>query len=161
MKTSIIVMSILSILCLLVATFFGAWIHANGNIVVDGTNLLEVHIVQGIGTVIINLITFGLIIFTMGGKKKIITIIASLLCISGLALSCFAGWFLNQYDGLIGAFARKVNAHSNQAISTAILTIIFLVLMIMLEMRRNKKQEDRMKCLLIEDKGTISSNSNP
>lgn len=141
MKTLIITMSILSIFDLLFAALFGVWIHSNGSIIVDGTNLLEVHIVQGIGAVLFNLITFGLIIFRTKGKRKIIMIITSLLCTSGLFLSCFVGWFFNKYDVLIGDFTRKVNVHGNQSFSTAILTIVFLVFVILLETRREKSRK--------------------
>lgn len=63
MKNTVIIMSVFSVLDWLVAIFFGLWIHSQGSIVVDGTNLLEVHIVQGLGTEIITLITLALIIF--------------------------------------------------------------------------------------------------
>ena len=140
MKTLIIIMSVFSILGLLFATFFGAWIKSNEGIVVDGTNLLEVHIVQGIGAVIITLATFGLIIFGTAGKKKIIMIIASFLCINGLALSCLSGWFVNEYHGLLATFARSVSAHRGQAITTAILTMIFLVFVILQERRATQER---------------------
>ncbi len=63
MKNTIIIMSVLSILDLLIAIFLGLLIHLQGSITVAGTNLLDIHIVQGMGTVIITLIALALILF--------------------------------------------------------------------------------------------------
>ncbi|MCC6146691.1 MAG: hypothetical protein IT308_03910 [Anaerolineaceae bacterium] len=141
MKTLIIIMSGLSILDLLFASIFGAWIHSKGSIVVDGTNLLEIHIIQAMGAVVITLVTLGLLIFRKEKKKKIIMIITSLLCMVGLALSWFSGWFLYKHNGIIAASARLFNVHEIQAISSAGLTIILLVFVILREKIRGNKAE--------------------
>jgi hypothetical protein len=138
MKASII-MSAISILNFLFAIFFGAWIHSNGNVIVDGTNLLEVHFGQGIGTMIITLITLGLIAFRKWQNKRVIMIIASILCMIGVALTWVSGWFLYNYDGLVATFARLIHAHEFQAVSTAILTIILLVIVIIRETGKIKE----------------------
>jgi hypothetical protein len=107
----------------------------------DGTNLLEVHIGQGIGTMIIALVTFGLIAFRKWKSKRVIMIIASILCMIGVVLTWFSGWFLYKYDGLIAKLARSFNVHEIQAISTAILTVILLVIVIIRETRKEKENK--------------------
>lgn len=141
MKTSVIVMSTISILNLLFAVFFGAWIDSSGNSILDGTNLLEVHIGQGIGTMIIALVTLGLMIFKKEKNKKIIMIIASILCMIGLALTWLSGWFFYRHDGLLAKFARSFDIHEIQSVSTAILTIILLIIVIIQETKKGKESK--------------------
>jgi hypothetical protein len=70
MKTTVIIMSVLSILDLIVAISLGAWIHSNGKVVVDGTNLLEIHIIQGIGAAILTSITLSLILIWRKRRRE-------------------------------------------------------------------------------------------
>lgn len=140
MKTIIIIMSAISILDLLFATFFGLWIHDRGGFVVDGTSLLEVHIIQGLGTVIITAITFGLIAIRKG-KMKMITILLSLLSTLGLVVCLLSGWLVYQHVGIITAIARRYDFHEIQVISTVILTIVVLIFSIIRECDWKKKPE--------------------
>jgi len=128
MKITVIILSVLSILDLIVAIVFGAGIHSYRNVAVYGTYLLEIHITQGIGAAIITTMTLVSILLWKETNEKTIMVVASLLCMIGMAFSLLSGWFIYKHDGMIATLARFYHFHGIQVISTTILTFIILLI---------------------------------